>query len=194
MTKTERRTRNRELAETLRAAGIVPTGRAWDAAQSGESDPGVLLALNAADGLAAKRLPDGSMLPGGIRTGDYLPEHDAHAAGAGMVDPETGSVLVPLSTGADVALPALVPVTVRRDKRAPEWVQTAAADYRSARDAWEAGRESGRPAPTSVPGIAGSSVAMCQLEPADYAAHVPAPRFADFLREHAARRRDPDAA
>ena len=193
MTKTERRARNREIAETLRAGGIVPSGRAWEAAQAGETDPVVLLALNLGDGLAAKRLPDGTMLPGGIRPGDFLPEHDAHAAGAGMVDPETGAVLVPLTSGRDVELPPLRPVRVRRDRRAPEWVQVAAEDYRHARDAWEAGRESGRPAPTSVPGAAGSAAAMCQLEAADYAEHVPAPRFADFLRDRAARRRDPEA-
>jgi hypothetical protein len=193
MTKTERRTRNRELAETMRAAGIVPAGRAWDAAQSGETDPAAWLALNLADGLAAKRLPDGTMLPGGIRPGDYLPEHDAHAAGAAMVDPDTGSVLVPLTSGRDIELAPLEPVQVRRDRHAPEWVQVAAADYRAARDAWEAGRESGRPAPTSVPGIAGSGVAMYQLEPGDYAAHVPAPMFRDFLRDHADRMRAPMA-
>jgi hypothetical protein len=193
MTRSERRAERRALAARLRDAGIVPAGRAWDAAQAGETDPTTLAALNHADGLAAKRLPDGTTLPGGIRAGDYLPAYDAHAAGAGMVDPETGAVLVPLSTGRDVELPALEPVEIRRDRHAPAWVQEAAADYRHARDAWESARESGRPVPSTVPGAAGSAAAMCQLEPADYAAHVPAPRFADFLRDHAARRRE-DAA
>src|SRR5205085_11831384 len=65
----------------------------------------------------------------------------------------------------------------------------AVVDYRAARDAWEALRESGQPAPSSVPGVAGSLVAMHQLEDEDFRAAHPAPRFTTFLAEHAARQR-----
>lgn len=192
MTKQERKEANRRLAEDLRAAGIVPAGAAWEAAQQGERDPESLRALNAADGLAAKRLPDGTTLPGGIRAGDFLPAYGARAAGGALVDPDSGRVLVALEDGRDLDLAPGEPVDIRRERHAPAWVQQAAAEYRDARDAWTAGRESGRPAPTSVPGVAGSGAAMYQLTAAEYAEHVPAPRFADFLSEHAARMRQPE--
>lgn len=56
--------------------------------------------------------------------------------------------------------------------------------YRDARDAREALRESATPAPSTVPGISGSGVVMAQLEPGDFAVHVPPVLFKDWLREH----------
>ncbi len=64
-------------------------------------------------------------------------------------------------------------------------------EYRAARAAWEDQRESGREAPTSVPGVAHSSAAMHQLEDADYRTAYPAPTFRDWLEQTAGQRREP---
>lgn len=76
---------------------------------------------------------------------------------------------------------------------APPWILEALDDYRHAVFAWEALRGSGTLAPSTVPGTAGSEVAMYQLEDADFAEYVPRPQFKDYLVEHAARRRNPAA-
>lgn len=54
-------------------------------------------------------------------------------------------------------------------------------DYRAARTAWEERRETGEAAPTSVPGIAGSGVAIHQLEDDDYRRAFPPPTFRAWL-------------
>lgn len=192
-TRSARREWRRELAAWMRANAVSPTGAAWDSALAGSRDVAALRLANAADGAAPKRLPDGAALPAYVRAGDVLTGHGVVVADA-IADPETGAtwVVVRSADGAlvDVELPAGEPVDVVRKRVAPAWVQAAAADYRGARDAWEAARESGRPAPSSVPGAAGANVSMMQLEDADYRAHVPAPRFAEFLADHAARMRE----
>lgn len=66
-------------------------------------------------------------------------------------------------------------------------------EYQWERMRWEERRESGELAPTSVPGIAGSQVAMHQLEDADYRAAFPPPTFRQWLIDHAGQRTDPDA-
>ena len=65
-------------------------------------------------------------------------------------------------------------------------------EYRAARDARDALRESNMPAPTSVPGVAHSGVAMHQLEDDDFATHVPAVTFREWLIEWGASRAEPD--
>jgi hypothetical protein len=78
---------------------------------------------------------------------------------------------------------------------APLWIREASAAYRDARDAWEAARESCTVlAPTAVPGGAGASVCMAQLDDATVAEFVPAPVFKDFLRDAAAKVRAERAA
>ena len=55
--------------------------------------------------------------------------------------------------------------------------------YRYARDASEALRESGLPAPSSVPGVAGSQAAYYQLSEDEFDQHVPALTFREWLIE-----------
>lgn len=66
-------------------------------------------------------------------------------------------------------------------------------EYWAQRDAREALRESGAPAPSSVAGTAGSSAAYCQLEAEEFDAHVPAVTFREWLIEWNESRRDPCA-
>lgn len=185
--KASRKQRNRAAAEALRAAGILPTGTAWNLAREGVTDTARLLAANIADGdTARKRGAD--ILPAGVRPGDYLPEYGA-ACDASALDRVAGVWCLSLTDGRDVDVHPLTAVTVARTRQAPAWVQAAASEYRDARDVWEARRESGQTAPSTVPGSNGASVACYQLEDADYAAAFPRPRYADFVREHAARLR-----
>lgn len=58
-------------------------------------------------------------------------------------------------------------------------------DYRDARAAWEALRESGAQAPTSVPGVAHSEAAIYQLEDEDFRAAFPPPTFRQWLEANA---------
>ena len=130
--------------------------------------------------------------------GDWLPDYGAHvvAVYAGP-DPDTGREVVwlTLSDGSDVELTRRAKVWIHRTYAAPEWVAAATSEYRDARHAWEALRESSAPIPAgAVAGAAGSSVSYCQLEEADYRAAFPVPRLAAFLRDHAARRREPVTA
>jgi hypothetical protein len=203
VTRAERKTARRDLAAWFRDHALTPNGEAWRAAtDDGVRDVETLRRLNAADGLTAKRLPDGSVLPAGLHPGDRLTDDDAVVLAPPVTDPETGTVWVTVTTTDptgvtrqdDRQLPAGTPVDVTRAPRtAPAWVQAAAAEYRDARDAWEGLRESTTVlAPSTVPGCAGADVTMAQLETADYATHVPRPRFADYLRDHAARLREPD--
>lgn len=87
----------------------------------------------------------------------------------------------------------LQPPVRRRRGGAPPWIVQCVAEYWDAVFAWEANLGSGRPAPSSVPGTAGASIAMHQLEDRDIAEHLPRPLYKDFLRDHAARRRNPAA-
>ena len=120
-----------------------------------------------------------------VTTGDYLPDYGAHIVCPSVTDPDTGSVWVTLDDGRDVELRTRKVWTYRR-YTAPDWMRDALEAYKGARDAREAMRESGAPAPSSVPGIAGSQVAWCQLERADFDAAYPAPRLADYIRDAAA--------
>lgn len=61
------------------------------------------------------------------------------------------------------------------------WRELVTNTYRDSRDAWEALRESAQPAPSSVPGVAHSSVAMHQLEDDDFRRAFPPPTFRDVL-------------
>ena len=124
-----------------------------------------------------------------IGAGDWLPDYGATAVGAACQDPDTGRFWLTLDTGQDVEIRTRK-LWVHRQYEAPVWMRDALEAYRSARDAREAMRESGAPAPTSVAGAAGSQAAWCQLEAEDFAAAYPAPRLADFIREAAASWRD----
>lgn len=77
----------------------------------------------------------------------------------------------------------------RPSSSAPMWVREAITDYRAARDAWDALRESAKPAPASVAGTNGATVALHQLEDADFVAAHPPPAFRDFLADRARRQR-----
>lgn len=125
-----------------------------------------------------------------LASGDYLPDYSGHVIGGPVTDPETGEHWVTLDTGADVSFTPRRKVWIFRRYEAPEWMREAVENYRAARDAREAMRESSAPAPTSVAGAAGSLVAWCQLERSDFDAAYPAPRLADFVREAAAARRE----
>lgn len=123
-----------------------------------------------------------------VRPGDYLPEHGATVTADPLEDPD-GGVWLALDNGADVLVKTRR-VWLHREYTAPEWMSSALEDYRAARDAREATRESSAPVPAGlVAGAAGSLAAWCQLEAEDFAAAYPAPRLADFIREAAAARR-----
>lgn len=124
-----------------------------------------------------------------VTAGDWLPDYGAHTVCAPVTDPDDGSLWLTLEDGRDVSLRARK-VWLYRRYTAPEWMAGALEAYRSARDAREAMRESGAPAPTSVPGLAGSSAAWCQLEREEFERVYPAPRLADFIRDAAAAWRD----
>lgn len=188
-----RREANRALAAWLRDQGVNPVGQAWDAARKGERDLAELSRLNLADGWGKG---DGLTRAAKVARGDFLPDYGARVHYA-VTDPETGEIVLDVTRDQDgtpvrgeLVLTATERVRVHRKREAPAWVREATEAYRSARDAWEAGRESGNVAPTSVPGTSGSGVAMYQLTRAEYAEHVPAPRLATFLAEYAAARRD----
>lgn len=73
------------------------------------------------------------------------------------------------------------------------WWREAVTDlYRAARDAREALRESGLPAPPSVAGSAGSAVAYYQLSDEEFERCHPAPRFGDYLVELSQGARGPE--
>lgn len=62
---------------------------------------------------------------------------------------------------------------------------TLVLEYRDARDAREALRESDTPVPTTVPGAAGAGVAYYQLEAADFDRYAPKVLFKQWLIDHA---------
>jgi hypothetical protein len=124
-----------------------------------------------------------------VQAGDYLPDYGAHAIGPAMQDPDDGAMWVTLDDGRDIRITTRK-VWMFRRYTAPEWMADALANYRAARDAREAMRESGQLAPSTVAGISGSDAGWNQLEPAEFAAAYPAPRLADYIREAAAARRE----
>lgn len=215
MTREDRRRHNRELAAWCRAHRLMPAGEVWAAVKSGCRDVDALRALagqpaaapvvdssssaapavdRSSSSAAAPARAAGKMRAvGTVRDGDILPT--GVVAGDPVTDPDTGRVWVTVRDAAgelvDHEYGPADELDVIRPRRAPAWVAAAAADYRDARDAWAAGRESSLPAPTSVPGVAGSSASMMQLTDDEYAAAFPRPRYADFVREHAARIRVP---
>lgn len=193
-TRTERKQQRRELATWLRENGITPTGAAWDAATAGERNLDTLEALNLADGAPAKRLPDGTRLAAAIKPGDVLPGVGV-AVTAPLVDCEDGRLWVTIRNESaaleDVSYGARESVDLHRPRRS--WLSDAAEDYQSAREYWERQAESDRPAPISVPGAENAGVAMYQLDRATYAEHVPAPKWADYVRMHADARREVSA-
>lgn len=125
-----------------------------------------------------------------VTPGDYLPDYGAHVVAPAVEDPDDGAVWVTLDDGRDIRLTTRK-VWLFRRYSAPEWMSEALDNYRAARDAREALRESGQVAPVgAVAGAAGSAIGWNQLEPSDFAAAYPAPRLADFIRDAAASRRE----
>lgn len=192
VTRATRREANRAAADWCRSNGLVPDGRVWEAMRAGCRDILTLRSLSLADGRRPRGC-DGMRTVSSLRHGDILSGHGT-VTGDPVTDPETGHMWVTVTAAdgavSDLALEPATPCEYVRPRHAPAWVQAAAAEYRDARDAWEAGRESDRIVPTSVPGAAGSAVSCAQLEPADYAQAFPRPLFKDFLAEHAARLRE----
>lgn len=130
-----------------------------------------------------------------IRAGDWFPELERFALTDATTDQDGRHWVTLTDVPGDwsrVTDDDVVEFTPRgkawlfREYVAPAWMAHAVETYRSARDAREALRESGRLVPTSVAGAAGSGVAFYQLEPADFDLAVPRPRLADFIRSAAA--------
>ena len=176
MSKQERKQANRDLAAWCRSVGVSPTGQAWAALQAGDRDPVRLAGLNLADGTPAKRLDDGTQLPGALRHGDYIPAHEARVTCAPVLDPETGRVWVTLSDGQDVAYGVLEPVTYVRKREAPAWVREVHETYLAARVQWELDRE------------ADSNGWATEMR--EFAQAHPAPRYADHVRAYWDARRE----
>lgn len=205
MTRAERKTARRELAAWLRGHGLAPVGAVWEHATAGTRDLDTLARYAAVCGGLLKRRADGRAMPAGLRDGMTL-GGSLTVVGAPVVDPETGEVFVvvrgPDGTTRDMMFRALTPVTeqtpaapppvAKPSRKAPPWVQAAAADYRDARDAWIALRESCEPmaSVSTVAGAAGSAVCPAQLSDDEFAAAYPRPAYRDYLRDHAARRRE----
>lgn len=188
MTRDERRQANRAAAEWARGQGVTPSGRAWDAMRAGCQDVAMLRSLNLTDGCLARRMPDGARPASTLRDGDIL-TGSGRVTGAPVIDPDTRSLWVQVTredgTVADLDIMPATPVHYARPRPAG-WMSAAGAAYRDAVDAWQAGRESGRPAPTSVPGVAGSDASCMQLTDEEYAAAFPKPDWRAFVREYVA--------
>jgi hypothetical protein len=208
MTRAERKQARRDLAAWMRDHGVPPTGEAWRlATEDGCRDVPTLVLAAAASGTVAKRLPDGSCLPGGLKAGDILTDTDGDATVVTppTVDPDTGDVWVTVSTTDadgvtrqdDRAYPPTVPVDrIPAPRTAPAWILAAAADYRGARDSWE--REFERTTHVSyAPGILARErrreARGGRREVTDYAEENPPPVWRDYLANAAAARHDPDA-
>jgi hypothetical protein len=124
--------------------------------------------------------------------------------GAPAIDPTTGSVWVVARAAdgstRDVELAPLVPVTramltpreARPKRNAPAWVQTAASEYREAREAWCHAFEAATHQ-TWEPGLVGREARRAtrggRREVTDFLESHPPPAYRDFLRDHAARQR-----
>lgn len=76
-------------------------------------------------------------------------------------------------------------------KRRHWWRELVTATYRDARDAREALRESGQPAPASIAGAAHSGAAYYQLSDAEFAEAHPPVRFGGVLEAMSGGRWDP---
>jgi hypothetical protein len=207
-TRAERKAARRDLAAWMREHGIPPTGEAWRlATDDGCRDVPTLLLAAAASGVVAKRLPDGSCLPGGLKAGDILTDTDGDATvvGSPVVDPDTGEVWVTVSTTDadgvtrqdDRTYTATMPVDrIPAPRTAPAWILAAAADYRGARDSWE--QEFEATTHTSyAPGLIGRErrreARGGRREVTDYLENHPAPVWRDYLANAAAALHNPDA-
>lgn len=186
-----RREANRAAAAWLRDNGLHPAGRVWEAARAGTRDVLTLRSLAIVDGQRV-RVADGARTVSSLKDGDMLTGH-GRVTGDPVTDPDTGRAWVtvtgPDGSVTDLDLHPATPCDYTRTRKAPAWVAAAAAEYRDARDAWQAGIGSDRIVPTSVRGAAGSAATCAQLEPGDYAEAFPRPLYRDFLSEHAARLR-----
>lgn len=205
-TRQERKQARRDLAAWMRDHGIPPTGEAWRmATEDGCRDVQTLVLAAAATGTVAKRLPDGSCLPGGLKPGDHLPDDDVTVVALPVVDPDTGEVWVTVSTTdpdgvtrqEDRTYPPTAPVDrIPAPRTAPAWIMAAAAEYRGARDAWE--REFEEETRTSyTPGIIARErrreARGGRREVTDYLENHPAPVWREYLTAAAHARHDPDA-
>ena len=127
-----------------------------------------------------------------VRAGDYLPDYSAHAVTDAIEDPdETRAVWVTLEDGRDVKLTTRKVWLFRRYELA-DWQRDAVTAYRDARDARNALRETGAAITASAAGTAGASVGAYQLSDEEFSEAFPAPRLADFLKDAAAARREPE--
>jgi hypothetical protein len=205
-TRAERKQARRDLAAWLRAHGLAPAGEVWRLAHDdGCRDLDTLARAGTASGDMVKRHPTTrARFPIGLTDGVRLPD-GSRVIGSPAVDPTTASVWVCVrdadGTTRDVELNPLLPIPDQTDRlrpaapvkprrTAPAWVQTAAAEYRDARDAWLALRESCQPLGARVAGAAGSTISYAQLDDESFREHYPPPRYRDFLASHAAARRD----
>lgn len=113
-----------------------------------------------------------------VQPGDWLPEYGAHVAVPALADPETGAWWLTLTDGRDLEFTPRGKLWLFREYAAPEWMAAAIADYRDARAAWELARE---------------AVAIgYATEEREYAETHTAPRLAEFIRDAAAARREPE--
>lgn len=127
-----------------------------------------------------------------VRAGDYLPDYGAHAVTDACEDPEDGAQWVTLEDGRDIRVTVRKVWLVRRYELAG-WQSDAVRAYRDARDARNALRESSAPIPAgAVAGTSGAPIGYCQLTDGEFAAVCPTPRLADYLRDAAAARREPE--
>lgn len=127
-----------------------------------------------------------------IRAGDYLPDWEAHAVTDACEDPdESRAVWVTLEDGRDIRI-TVRKVWVYRTYELASWQRDAVNAYRDARDARNALRESGEAITASAAGTSGASVGAYQLSDEEFREAFPAPRLADFLRDAAAARREPE--
>jgi hypothetical protein len=210
-TRAERKQARRDLAAWLRARGLAPTGEVWRLADTdGVRDIATLTAAAAAANAWVKITPAGERMPMGLRDGIRVPG-GGRVIGTPVTDPDTGEIWVTVGTpgapaGArDIALDpnrtvkdqterfAPAPAPARPARTAPAWVQAAAAEYRGARDAWEAEFE--RVTHTSYrPGLIQAErrkeTRGGRREVTDYLESHPAPRYRDHLSAAAARMRD----
>lgn len=127
-----------------------------------------------------------------VTAGDYLPEHGAHAVTDAVSDPDDGAVWLTLDDGRDLRIRTRK-VWIHRRYELSGWQRDAVREYRDARDARNALRESGAPVPAgTVAGAGGAPVSCYQLTDAEFNAAYPAPRLADYLRAAAESRREPE--
>lgn len=191
MLPTERTAHVARLRTWLATHGVAATGPAWSAALAGERDLPTLYRHNMTSGATVKTLPTGEATPAAIRDGDILDLDGTTVTVTGdpVRDPETGAWWLtvrdtPTSDPRDVELSPATPVTIHPKRRTmPAWLAAAHAEYRDALAAWEERRDQ------YALGYATERREyvdrMMQADRPD-----PRPRFADHVREHAARMRE----